>query len=225
MGESTCDGGLALTLEPYGTRVVVFRRMRATPIARKTPVAATEDLRLGVDGELRGDGERRAGGLAALLGGGCRAEPLLGHRDLRAARDLAAGIPEARRPPVPRFRRGAKPSSPSPSQRTLRGNSFAAPRAPPVREAAAVFVGGRRAGSVWASPYRVDLTDLLRDGANEIRIDVYNTAINCLSEGGHLPDTEALVERYGQRFRLQDLEGLRPLASGILSVPRIVAER
>ena len=32
-------------------------------------------------------------------------------------------------------------------------------------------------------------------------------------------------ERYGQRFRLQDLEGLRPLPSGILSVPRIVAER
>ncbi len=108
---------------------------------------------------------------------------------------------------------------------TLRGNSFAALVAPPIREAATVFVNGRRAGSVWAPPYRVELTDLLRDGANEIRIDVYNTAINRLAEGGHLPDTEALVERYGQRFRLQDLEGLRPLPSGILSVPRIVAER
>jgi len=108
---------------------------------------------------------------------------------------------------------------------TLRGNSFAALLAPPIREAATVFVNGRRAGSVWAPPYRVDLTDLLRDGANEIRIDVYNTAINRLAEGGHLPDTDALVERYGQRFRLQDLEGLRPLPSGILSVPRIVTER
>ena len=37
--------------------------------------------------------------------------------------------------------------------------------------------------------------------------------------------TAALVERYGQRFRLQDLEGLRPLPSGILSVPRLVVER
>jgi hypothetical protein len=108
---------------------------------------------------------------------------------------------------------------------TLRGNSFAALVAPSIREAAAVFVNGRRAGSVWAPPYRVELADLLRDGPNEIRVDVYNTAINRLSEGGHLPDTEALVERYGQRFRLQDLDGLRPLPSGILSVPRIVAER
>ncbi|HZM53383.1 MAG TPA: hypothetical protein VFE68_22940, partial [Vicinamibacteria bacterium] len=108
---------------------------------------------------------------------------------------------------------------------TLRGNSFAALLAPPIREAATVFVNGRRAGSVWAPPYRVDLTELLREGANEIRIDVYNTAINRLAEGGHLPDTDALVERYGQRFRLQDLEGLRPLPSGILSVPRIVADR
>jgi hypothetical protein len=120
----------------------------------------------------------------------------------------------------------ARPIEPEPlPSGTLRGNSFAALVVPPIREAATVFVNGRRAGSVWAPPYRVDLTDLLRDGANEIRIDVYNTAINRLAEGGHLPDTAALVERYGQRFRLQDLEGLRPLPSGILSVPRIVAER
>ena len=41
------------------------------------------------------------------------------------------------------------------------------------------------AGSVWAPPYRADLTGLLREGANAIRIDVYNTAINRLAEGGH----------------------------------------
>jgi hypothetical protein len=92
-------------------------------------------------------------------------------------------------------------------------------------EDATVFVNGRRAGSVWAPPYRVEVTSLLRDGANEIRIDVYNTALNRLAEGGHLPDMKALVERYGQRTRLQDLEGLRPLPSGILSPPRLVAER
>ena len=86
-------------------------------------------------------------------------------------------------------------------------------------------MNGRRAGSVWAPPYRIDITDLLRDGANEIRVDVYNTAINRLAEGGHLPDMGALVQRYGLRTRLQDLDGLQPLPSGILSPPRIVAER
>ena len=69
---------------------------------------------------------------------------------------------------------------------TMRGNSFAALIAPPIREAATVFVNDRRAGSIWAPPYRVDVTDLLRAGANELRIEVYNTAINQLAEGGRL---------------------------------------
>jgi hypothetical protein len=34
-----------------------------------------------------------------------------------------------------------------------------------------------------------------------------------------------IVERYGQRTRLQDLEGLQPLPSGLLSPPRLVLER
>ena len=108
---------------------------------------------------------------------------------------------------------------------TMRGNSFAALIAPPIREAATVFVNGQRAGAVWAPPYRVDVTALLRDGSNDIRIDVYNTAINQLAEGGRLPDVAAVTERYGQRFRLQDVDNLQPIPSGILSVPRLVAER
>ena len=107
----------------------------------------------------------------------------------------------------------------------MRGNSFAALIAAPIREAATVFVNDRRAGSVWAPPYRVDVTDMLDAGSNEIRIEVYNTAINQLAEGGRLPDVAAVTDRYGQRFRLQDLDNLRPIPSGILSVPRLVEER
>jgi len=108
---------------------------------------------------------------------------------------------------------------------TMRGNSFAALVASPIREAATVFINGQRAGAVWAPPYRVEVTRLLRDGTNEIAIDVYNTAINQLAEGGRLPDVNAVVERYGQRFRLQDLDNLQPIPSGILSVPRLILER
>jgi len=86
-------------------------------------------------------------------------------------------------------------------------------------------VNGQRAGSIWAPPYRVDVTALVRAGANTLRVDVYNTAINQLAEGGRLPDVDAVVERYGQRFRLQDLETLEPIPAGILSVPRLVVER
>ena len=220
------ESGIALDLEPYGTRIVVFRVDGGdAPVTRRTSVVATEDLR---------------SGWTVSYGGATAGAPVdLPHSwaDDAARSHHSGTVTYARRVTLPAgFRKPgdrlfldfgeAKPIEPEPLPNgTLRGNSFAALLSPPIREAATVFVNGRRAGSVWAPPYRADLTDLLRDGANEIRIDVYNTAINRLAEGGHLPDTDALVERYGQRFRLQDLEGLRPLPSGILSVPRIVAER
>src|SRR5207245_8932384 len=103
-----------------------------------------------------------------------------------------------------------------------RGDSCAALGAPPTREAATVLGNGRRAGALWAPPFRIDVTDLLKDGANELAIEVYNTAINELAEGGRLPDMKALAQRYGLRARLQDLDSLQPLPSGLLAVPRLV---
>jgi len=88
-----------------------------------------------------------------------------------------------------------------------------------------VFVNDRRAGTIWAPPFRVDVTDLLHDGSNDIRIDVYNTAINQLAEGGRLPDVAAVTDRYGQRFRLQDVDNFTPIPSGILSIPRLLVQR
>ena len=218
------EGGVAFALEPYGTRIVAFSKdASVAPVSRRTSVASAEELRSGWMVSYGG----AARGTAVDLPHSWAEDP--------ARRHYSGTVTYARRVP-PGFRKPgdrvfldfgeAKAIGPEPLPGgTLRGNSFAALVAPPIREAATVFVNGRRAGSVWAPPYRVDLTALLSDGANEIRIDVYNTAINRLAEGGHLPDTDALVERFGQRFRLQDLEGLRPLPSGILSVPRIVIER
>jgi hypothetical protein len=220
------DAGIALALEPYGTRIVVFRKDAGeAPVARAISVAAAEDLRSGWTVSDAG----AASGATVDLPHSWAEEAARRHYSGTVSYVRRVTLPPGFRKPGDRLfldfgdARAIEPE-PLPSG-TLRGNSFAALVAPPIREAATVFVNGRRAGSVWAPPYRVDLTALLRDGANEIRIDVYNTAINRLAEGGHLPDTDALVERYGQRFRLQDLEGLRPLPSGILSVPRIVAER
>jgi alpha-L-rhamnosidase len=221
------EGAIALALEPYGTRLVVFRRdaSDAPAMASGTPGDATEELRSGWTVTYGGQGA----GAVVELPHSWAEDPARSHYSGAATYARRVTLPPGFRKPGDRLFLDfgeAKAIEPEPLPGgTLRGNSFAALVAPPIREAATVFVNGRRAGSVWAPPYRVDVTDLLRDGANEIRIDVYNTAINRLAEGGHLPDTAALVERYGQRFRLQDLEGLRPLPSGILSVPRIVAGR
>ena len=225
-GVEVGEAGMALALEPYGTRLVVFRKEASgPPLARKTAAGQTEELRSGWTVSVGGQGS----GAAAEMPHSWAEDPRTSHFSGTASYTRRVTLPAGFRPPGRRVYLDfgdAKAIEPEPlPSGTLRGNSFAALVAPPIREAATVFVNGRRAGSVWAPPYRVDLTALLRDGANEIRIDVYNTAINSLAEGGHLPDTDALVERYGQRFRLQDLEGLRPLPSGILSVPRIVAER
>ena len=91
----------------------------------------------------------------------------------------------------------------------------------PVRESAQVIINDRPAGSIWKPPYKLDVTELLRNGENHLRIIVYNLAINSLA-GRALPDYRLLNSRYGQRFVPQDMEHLEPLPSGLLGAPRLV---
>ena len=92
----------------------------------------------------------------------------------------------------------------------------------PVCEAAQVYVNGALAGAVWLPPYEVDVTRFVHAGANQLRIVVGNLAINEMA-GRALPDHRLLYERYGVRFRDQDLVHLEPLPSGILGNLRLVA--
>jgi hypothetical protein len=94
----------------------------------------------------------------------------------------------------------------------------------PVREAALVFVNGKRAGALWHPPYRIDLTSLLQSGENRLEIHLYNTAINEMA--GQPPrDYSALNARYGKRFEPQDMDHLQPLPSGLLGPVHLVEER
>jgi hypothetical protein len=92
----------------------------------------------------------------------------------------------------------------------------------PVREAAVVFVNGRRAGSAWCPPYEVDITTLIRPGPNHIRVEVGNLAINHMA-GRALPDYKLLNLRYGTRFEPQDMDKVQPVPSGLLGPIRLVA--
>ena len=220
------EGERILELEPYGSRVVVFRRdAGSAPVAAPRAVSASEDLRSGWSVSFGDAGNR----LPVDLPHSWSADPERRFFSGTARYRATVEPPPGFRSPGSRVYLDfgeAKPIEREPLPGgTLRGNSFAALVAPPIREAATVFVNGRRAGSIWAPPYRVSVTDMLRDGGNEIRIDVYNTAINRLAEGGRLPDMKPVVERYGLRTRLQDLDGLQPLPSGLLAVPRLVLER
>ena len=93
----------------------------------------------------------------------------------------------------------------------------------PVRDAALVYVNGKLAGSVWKSPFRVEIGGLLHAGSNELKIVVANTAINELA-GRASPDYRLLWLRYGKRFAPQDMDHLQPLPSGIVGKLQIVSE-
>jgi hypothetical protein len=93
---------------------------------------------------------------------------------------------------------------------------------PPVREAAVVYINDQRAGSVWCPPYSVDVTSLLHVGRNTIRIVVGNTALNYMA-GHSLPDYRLLNLRYGERFQAQDMDKVQPLPSGLLGPVKLIS--
>jgi hypothetical protein len=47
-----------------------------------------------------------------------------------------------------------------------------------LRNMAEVTVNGKSAGIAWKVPYRLDVTDVLKPGENELRISVINAWVN-----------------------------------------------
>lgn len=92
----------------------------------------------------------------------------------------------------------------------------------PVKDAAVVYVNGRRAGSAWCPPYSIELNGALQKGENTIRIVVSNTAINYMA-GRKLPDYRLLNLRYGERFQPQDMDKVQPIPSGLTGTIRLIA--
>lgn len=95
---------------------------------------------------------------------------------------------------------------------------------PPVREAAAVFVNGQRAGAIWCPPYSLEIGKFLRPGRNEIKLVVANTALNYMA-GRKLPDYRLLNLRYGERFQPQDIDKVQSLPSGLMGKVSIVISK
>ena len=112
----------------------------------------------------------------------------------------------------------------SAAEHGLVGRSYRVAVRGPVAEIAQVRVNDVDRGLAWAPPYRVEITDALRSGANKIEIIVYNTAANALAADEHIKQLAAESEaRYGRRFRMQDLDrALVSVRSGLLRVPMLV---
>ena len=93
----------------------------------------------------------------------------------------------------------------------------------PVREAAVVYINDRRAGAIWCPPYQLDVTSLLRSGENKVRVVVANLALNYMA-GRKLPDYRLLNLRYGERFQAQDMDKVQAIPSGLLGPIRLVSQ-
>ncbi|MCS0630108.1 glycosyl hydrolase [Telluria mixta] len=205
----------ALDLAPYESRVLVLADVLPSAPA---PVAATTEIAdLGRDWTLRFPGQAQAQRLAALrswtddeatryFSGVATYEKdiELTAAQLQSARlvlDFGPGAPLESAPKVPAGMRAMFDS--------------------PVREAAQVYVNGRRAGAVWHPPYAVDVTGYLQPGRNRIEVRVANLALNALA-GHALPDYRLLSARYGQRFVPQDTALIAPQPAGLLGPVKLL---
>jgi hypothetical protein len=62
-----------------------------------------------------------------------------------------------------------------------------------VTAMAKVSVNGTYAGGVWTAPYRLDITTMVKQGENEIKIEVVNTWVNKLIGDSKLPAEQRLT--------------------------------
>lgn len=110
------------------------------------------------------------------------------------------------------------------SEPYLPPNSYRALITPPVGVAAEIYLNDTRCGSLWAPPYRVDITDAAHAGVNVLRVVVHNTAANALSADQHLLQAaEDVTAEFGHRFDLQHVgHAADYLNSGLLAVPTVI---
>ncbi|MGD0516403.1 MAG: glycosyl hydrolase [Thermoguttaceae bacterium] len=240
-----------LNLEPYASQIIVFTK-RALPAAQPAAQTASNpkaidisdgwSVSFGKDSKpvtidkltswTENEATRYFSGVAvyekkvkvpsAMLKQGLAVQLSLGEAKVKTQTDdgqskAPADISEPPRPQSDTVDALRAPTRPGPRMQAILDA--------PVREAAVVCVNGKRAGSVWCPPYRIDVSGLLHDGENDIRIEVANLAINYMADFKNhpLPDYSALNVRYGERFQPQDIKQIKPVPSGLLGPIKIIA--
>jgi hypothetical protein len=83
-----------------------------------------------------------------------------------------------------------------------------------VFELAEVIINGQNLGVLWKAPFRVEVTDLIRSGENELAIKVVNLWCNRLILDGKLPEDEKLTRTNVIKFEQDGDNYLRE--SGLL---------
>jgi hypothetical protein len=86
---------------------------------------------------------------------------------------------------------------------------------------ARVSLNGQPLGIVWTPPYRVDLTAALRDGENELVVEVANTWLNRLIGDTKLPPAQRTTRTNTTTSGGKPFSALEPIESGLFGPVRL----
>ena len=208
-------GRIAVELEPYGSRILVFsRRSVTTPetplVAETTPMDLSTDWLVSIGSSPAAQWDK----LHSWTD-----DEATHYFSGVATYEKDVMIPAALLQQSSSLRLDFGNAIPLTPQ--LLRNGMQAWLESPVREAAVVYINDARAGAVWCPPYSLEVRKFLRPGNNKIRILVANTAMNYMA-GHSLPDYRLLNLRYGERFQPQDMDKILALPSGMLGPVRLI---
>jgi hypothetical protein len=211
---AVANGTVTLTLEPYGSRFVVFSKDAGTQPA--VEAAAPADIDLSQNWEVTFEKAKpaematlqswTANEVTRYYSGTATYEKEIDVSDAWLKKGLQANLNFGEGTAIPR----------------TPGMGYQAQFEGPVREAAVVYVNGKRAGAVWCPPYTLDIGGLLHAGKNSLRVVVGNLAVNYMA-GRRLPDYKLLNLRYTERFTPQDMDKIQPVTAGLLGPIRLRA--
>ena len=210
---------IALNLEPYGSRVLVFSRRRL-PATKFESVGSVSRVELSTGWKLSIGENSKPISMDHL-------ESWTENEATRyfsgtATYENDLNLSEHFLPETTKARLDFGEGTPIPEQ-TLR-SGMQAWFDPPVHEAAVLYINEQRAGSVWCPPYSLEVSGFLRPGPNKIKIVVANLALNYMA-GRRLPDYRLLNLRYGERFQAQDMDKVQPIPSGLFGPISLVFRR
>ncbi len=220
--------GIPVSLPPYGAQFLVFTS-RHLPIPAPAAGAIPAPLDLSRDWSVtfrNASAEADPAPQHFALLGDWSANPALtyfsGTATYTKQVDVPAAMVQGGRKVNLNFGEG-QPTGPGGTR--VQGSGISANFQPPVGDVAVVFVNGRRAGAVWCPPYTMDVTGLLKSGANQIRIQVANRAINFLANHKDVDQTlvKADPRLGGNRFTNEDLSRVQPLPSGLFRAVQLTA--
>lgn len=86
------------------------------------------------------------------------------------------------------------------------------------------WLNGKSLGVLWTAPFQADCTAAMKDGANELVVEVTNTWYNRLVGDSHLPAAQRITSTNITTSGQRPWTELEPLRSGLFGPVRLLAQ-